>query len=71
MGLNRIGKMRNGKPGCYFHAIVQTDVKANAWLVRQLLPIIPSNLTEWGLKFRAFVEKHGANLAVEGYQISK
>ena len=22
MGLNRIGKMRNGKPGCYLHVIV-------------------------------------------------
>lgn len=31
IGINRIGKRKDGKPGCYFHCISQTDVKISSW----------------------------------------
>lgn len=31
VGYNRIGKRKDGKPGCYLHCVSQTDVKISPW----------------------------------------
>ena len=48
LGINRMGKRTDGKPGCYLHSIVQTDVKISPWFNNVLLPIVAKNMTEWG-----------------------
>ena len=55
LGINRMGRRKDGKPGCYLHCIVQTDVKTPRWTHRLLAPIFPIQLTIWGSNFREFV----------------
>jgi len=48
LGINIMGKRKNGEPGCYLHSISQTDVKISPWFNSVLLPIVAKNMTEWG-----------------------
>jgi len=62
MGLNRFGKCKDGKPGCYYETIVQTDVKLNSWTSALVAPLMPKGFLEWGTTVRAYLSKKQAEL---------
>ena len=65
LGIQRMGRRKDGKPGCYLHAISQTDVKVGYWTLKILYPIFPKQMSEWGVNFRAFLNKKTKQLAEE------
>jgi len=60
VGMCRFGRRKDGQPGCYCQTIVQTDCKINSWTQSLITPIIPGGLIDWGVKFRAFLNKKQA-----------
>ena len=57
LGIQKIGRNKNGKAGCFMHSIVQTDVKVSAWTTKILYPMVPKQVNEWAVNFRAFCNK--------------
>ena len=57
LGIQRMGRRKDGKPGCYLHCIVQTDVKTSAWTVKMLYPIAPTQLSQWGQTIRTYLNQ--------------
>jgi len=57
MGLNRFGKCKDGRPGCYFESIVQTDCKLNSWTMSLVGPLMPKGFLDWGNTVRSFLTK--------------
>ena len=63
IGINKIGKHTDGKPGCYIHTIVQTDLKINSTIMKLILPILPRSSVTWGSNFRKFLDTLEENKA--------
>jgi hypothetical protein len=57
LGVQRIGRRKNGLPGCYLHAIVQTDVQVSYWTQKLLYPIMPRGVHDWSNKIRSYLTK--------------
>ena len=61
-GYNRIGRRKDGKPGCYIHCNSQTDVKINPWFNLVLQKIVAGQMTEWGINFRKYCAENKEKL---------
>ena len=56
LGLTRIRKNRDGKPGCVYESIVQTDCKLNSWTASLVSKYTPGGLLDWAVILREFAE---------------
>jgi len=44
--------------GLYMHVFCQTDIKTGSWMVKAILPLVSTNLQEWGNKFRQYTSEN-------------
>lgn len=57
ISIGRIGRRRDGKPGCFLEQICQNDAQINKWIMSTVLPLMTSGMVSWGNQLRDIVNK--------------